>query len=198
MLELSFSDCTYWLQEVPHWQLQNWNGEPFLCIKFKTATFAAVHTNSCQFPQDLQRMYLETSTLLYIVWFRLLRTKHSLISVDIRYILPNSCLDIKMLPLLMLYVNGMAVHTKALSLQLLQNWQFVFVIYRNRGIRCRNRNKIQWKIKYMALFFIESACVKVQWFSPSFSILFFKSSVEKIWLLLLLRIMGSIVHIIEI
>lgn len=42
--------------------------------------------------------------------------KHSLISVDMRYILANICLDVKMLPLLMLYVNGMAIHTKALSL----------------------------------------------------------------------------------
>lgn len=42
--------------------------------------------------------------------------KHSLIFVGLRYILKNTCLDVKMLPLLMLYVNGMAVHTKALSL----------------------------------------------------------------------------------
>ena len=38
------------------------------------------------------------------------------------YILAYICFNIKMLPLLMLYVNDMAKHTKAWSLQFLQNW----------------------------------------------------------------------------
>jgi len=37
----------------------------------------------------------------------------SLISVDMMYILAYICFNIKMLPLLMLYVNDMAKHTKA-------------------------------------------------------------------------------------
>lgn len=40
------------------------------------------------------------------------------------------------------------------------------------------------------VFFIESARVKAQWFSPPFLILFLKSSLEKIWLLLLHRNTG--------
>lgn len=40
----------------------------------------------------------------------------SLSSVDMMYILAYICLDVKMLPLLMLYVNDMATHMKPLSL----------------------------------------------------------------------------------
>lgn len=72
-------------------------------------------------------------------------TPCSLVSVDMMCILAYICSDVKMLPLLMLYVNDMAIHMKTLSLEFLQNRQLVFVIYRNRGIMQEMKTRLNEK-----------------------------------------------------